>query len=387
MTTLHLGNSINRPPLRLAFLLTLALCWLALSAQAVTPAPDGGYPGANTAEGTNALFNLTTGVWNSAVGFRALYKNAAGIRNTAVGYQTLYNTNALSSNHYIGIDNVGVGANALFNNTTGSRNIAIGTFALYDNTTGSDNIAIGNLSLRSFNGNGNTVVGDSFASNPDNVSVGRLPIYVHGGIQEPGVLTANVNAQNDIYIGSVVLIEPFYTYTSRVHIQAQDAVYMGAVFGNPIAGSPVNIDSNGQLGVAPSSERFKDGIKPMDKASEALLSLRPVTFHYKKTIDPKGAPQFGLVAEDVEKVNPDLVVRDAEGKAFTVRYEAVNAMLLNEFLKEHRTVQELKSTAAKQEATIAKQRKQIEALTAGLQRVSAQVEKSRPAPQMVLNNQ
>ena len=117
----------------------------------------------------------------------------------------------------------------------------------------------------------------------------------------------------------------------------------------------------------------------MGKASEALLSLRPVTFHYKKNIDPKGAPQFGLVAEDVEKVNPDLVVRDAKGKVFTVRYEAVNAMLLNEFLKEHRTVQE-------QETTIAKQQKQIEALTAGLQKVSDQLEVSRPTAQVVLSN-
>jgi hypothetical protein len=124
----------------------------------------------------------------------------------------------------------------------------------------------------------------------------------------------------------------------------------------------------------------------MGNASEALLSLRPVTFRYKKNIDPKGAPQFGLVAEEVEKVNPALVVRDAEGKVFTVRYEAVNAMLLNEFLKEHGTVQELKSTAAKQEATIAKQQKQIEALTTGLQKVSAQLELSKSAPQMAGND-
>jgi uncharacterized coiled-coil protein SlyX len=131
----------------------------------------------------------------------------------------------------------------------------------------------------------------------------------------------------------------------------------------------------------------------MDKASEAILALKPVTFRYKKELDPEGIPQFGLVAEDVEKVNPDLVVRDTEGKVFTVRYEAVNAMLLNEFLKEHRKNQEqeatialLKSTDAKQEATIAKQQKQIELLTAGLQKVSAQLELSKPAPQTVLNN-
>ena len=118
----------------------------------------------------------------------------------------------------------------------------------------------------------------------------------------------------------------------------------------------------------------------MDKASEAILALKPVTFRYKHELDPDGIPQFGLVAEEVEKVNPDLVARDEQGKPYTVRYEAVNAMLLNEFLKEHRKVQE-------QEATIARQQKQIEALTAGLQKVSAQLEASKPAPQTVLNNQ
>ena len=116
----------------------------------------------------------------------------------------------------------------------------------------------------------------------------------------------------------------------------------------------------------------------MDKASEAILALKPVTFRYKKELDAKGAPQFGLVAEEVAKVNPDLVVADDQGKPFTVRYEEVNAMLLNEFLKEHRKVQEL-------EANTARQQKQIDALTVELQKVSAQVEASKPAPQVVNN--
>jgi hypothetical protein len=118
----------------------------------------------------------------------------------------------------------------------------------------------------------------------------------------------------------------------------------------------------------------------MDNASEAILALKPVTFRYKKDIDPDGTPQFGLVAEEVEKVNPALITRDADGKPYTVRYDQVNAMLLNEFLKEHKTVQE-------QGATIARLQKQIEALTAGLQKVSAQLELNKPAPQTVLNNQ
>ena len=167
----------------------------------------------------------------------------------------------------------------------------------------------------------------------------------------------------------------------------------------------VFINSANKLGTTVSSKRFKEKIKPMDKASEALLALTPVTFRYKKEIDPAGRSQFGLVAEDVEKVNPDLVVRDKEGKPYSVRYDQVNAMLLNEFLKEHLKVEELKSTAAKQEATIAdlrytaakqeariaqhqksfgKQEKQIEALASGLQKVSAQLEMTRPAPQPVV---
>ena len=151
------------------------------------------------------------------------------------------------------------------------------------------------------------------------------------------------------------------------------------------------IDSTGHLGTSTSSARYKDNIKPMDKASEAILALKPVTFHYKQELDPEGIPQFGLVAEQVEKVNPDLVARDADGKAYTVRYEAVNVMLLNEFLKEHRTVQELKKDF---QATVADQQKEIQALTASLkeqasqiQKVSAQLEVSKPAPQTVLNNQ
>jgi trimeric autotransporter adhesin len=147
-----------------------------------------------------------------------------------------------------------------------------------------------------------------------------------------------------------------------------------------ISGSAVKINGSGQLGTAPSSARFKDEIKPMDKASKAIVALKPVTFRYKKEIDPDRTTQFGLVAEQVEKVNPDLVVRDKDGKPYSVCYEAVNVMLLNEFLKEHRLVQE--------------QQKEIEALKAELkeqrtliQKVSAQLELTKSAPQTVLNDQ
>jgi len=151
------------------------------------------------------------------------------------------------------------------------------------------------------------------------------------------------------------------------------------------------VSDTGQLGTVVSSERFKKDIATMDKSSETVLSLRPVTFHYKT--DTKNTPQFGLIAEEVAKVNAALVLPDKEGKPYTIRYDAVNAMLLNEFLKEHKTVQEqqatitaLRANDAKQEATLAQQQKQIEALTAGLQKVSAQLEVSKSAPQTVLNN-
>jgi hypothetical protein len=146
------------------------------------------------------------------------------------------------------------------------------------------------------------------------------------------------------------------------------------------AGVGVIIDTDGHLGTVVSSARLKEEIKPMDKASEAILALKPVTFHYKHELDPKGVPQFGLVAEEVEKVNTDLVARDEQGKPYTVRYEAVNAMLLNEFLKEHCRVQDLEANAVRQQ-------RQIEALAAGLQKVSAQLEPSKSAPQTALNSQ
>src|SRR5262249_33816243 len=152
-------------------------------------------------------------------------------------------------------------------------------------------------------------------------------------------------------------------------------------------GVGVIVGIDGKLGTVVSSERFKDSVKPMDKVSEAILGLKPVTFRYKKELDPAGIPQFGLVAEDVEKVNPDLVARDGEGKPYTVRYDAVNAMLLNEFLKEHRKVEQQESKIAHQDAKIAQQQKQIDALTAGLQKVSAQLELSKPALRTVQNSQ
>ena len=164
-------------------------------------------------------------------------------------------------------------------------------------------------------------------------------------------------------------------------------MFIGGVSGKTVAsGVSVIINSSGQLGTIQSSARFKDDIRPMDKASEAILALRPMTFRYKEELDPDKVPQFGLIAEQVEKVDPDLVIKDEEGKASTVRYEAVNAMLLNEFLKEHRKVEELKQIVAKQETTNAQQQTQIEALTAGLQKVTTQLESGKPASRIATND-
>jgi hypothetical protein len=189
---------------------------------------------------------------------------------------------------------------------------------------------------------------------------------------------------NNIDIGNVGIAGE--SSTIRIGL-SQTRTFIAGISGAAITGSPVVVNANGRLGVTASSARFKEAIKPMDKVSEAILALKPVTFRYNKEIDSVGTPQFGLVAEHVEKVSPDLVVRDKEGKPYSVRYDAVNAMLLNEFLKEHQRVEEQEHKLQEQGAIIAKQQMQIEVLAAGLQKVSAQLEASKPAPQVVNNNQ
>jgi trimeric autotransporter adhesin len=199
---------------------------------------------------------------------------------------------------------------------------------------------------------------------------------------------------DDIYIGfQIDAIGGGESNTIRIG-SVQTRTFIAGIGVATVTGTPVVVNASGQLGVAPSSQRFKDEIKSMDNTSEAILALKPVTFRYKQEIDSSRALQFGLVAEEVERVNPDLVVRAADGEIYTVRYDAVNARLLNEFLTEHRKVQELEAIAAKQEATAANQQKEIKALTASLkeqawqiQKVSAALEVSKPAPQTVLNDQ
>jgi hypothetical protein len=327
-------------------------------AQAVVPAPDGGYPGGNTAEGTSALLSRTTGIYNTAVGYLSLLSDTEGQLNTAIGAGTLLSNTAdkntatgaaaLLSNTTAGF-NTANGAFALFSNTTGDANTAVGAQALSGNTTGSQNTAVGAVALGSnTTGRNNIAIGFEAGSA---VSIADNVICIGAGV-------IGDNVDDSCFIGNIA------TSTSP----------------NGIA---VLINSSGKLGTTTSSARFKDEIQPMDKASEALFALKPVAFRYKKDIDPAGTPQLGLVAEDVDKVNPDLIVRDKEGKPYSVRYDQVNAMLLNEFLKEHRKVEQQRKAF---EAALAQQQKQIEALTAGLQKVSAQLEAGGAAPQTVVEN-
>jgi endosialidase-like protein len=393
-------NSMSRSPSRYGlFLIPLVLAAFAFltTAQAqLSPPPDGGYDGNNTAEGTDALFSITTGTDNTAIGFDALNSNTTGDsntangsgalmsdttgnRNTAVGFAALESDTtgerntatgrAALVNNIAGNNNTADGHDALFSNTTGLRNTATGSFALFANTTASFNTADGYFALFSnTTGNSNTANGyDALVNNTtgiDNIALGNFA--------GANLTTGN----NNIDIGNQGVAGEAGTIRIGV-VGTQTATFVAGIMGKTVPMStPVFVNANGQLGTTPSSARFKDEIKPMGKASEAILALKPVTFHYKKELDPDGIAEFGLVAEDVEKINPDLVVRDNQGKPYTVRYDAVNAMLLNEFLKEHHQLQDLKGI-------VAEQQKQIKALTSGLDKVNAQLEASQPTPRVV----
>ena len=477
MTTLHLTKSIGRSPVRSgSVLIALALTCIAVvptpNAFGVVPPPDGGYLGANTAEGDNALLNLTSGIANTAVGFNSLAANTTGGWNVAIGSSALASNTIGSFNMAIGTDALtkstanynlaigfrvgfmnttgihltGVGAGALFNNTTGSFNTAIGSDALSSNTTGESNTANGEGALfRNTIGGQNTANGDAaLAANTSgfqntatgvaalagnttghrNTAVGAFALG--GGFFElqtgsentaigQSALISNETGDRNTAVGTGapianasgsdnVALGPFAGgAVTRAHnvicighpgADVSDTCFIGNIRNVTTQNAdaiPVYIDSAGQLGTTSSSLRFKHNVRPMDRASESILGLKPVTFHYNG--DKTTTPQFGLIAEEVAAVNPNLVIRDKKGDIYTVRYDAVNAMLLNEFLKEHRTVQKLESTvakqeaaAAKQDATIAKQQKQIEALTAGLQKISDQLALSKPAPRTVAGN-
>jgi hypothetical protein len=365
----------------------------------------------NTALGAAALFSLTTADNNTAIGWRALRANTAS-HNTATGYQALTNNTTGVNNTAMGLDalrenttarlNTAVGSNALQVNTTGPYNSAVGAGALAHNTTGTANTALGEQALlRNTIADANTAVGRwamvNYVVGERNTAVGAYALaenqtrrsntaigsyaLQNGAGENNTALGYRSGAHigtgdNNIDIGNEGVAGE--NGTIRIGSPSQVRTFIAGISGSVVTGAIVQINAAGQLGTAPSAARFKDDIKPMDKASEAVLALKPVTFRYKQKFDPDCTPQFGLVAEEVAKVNPDLVLRDSDGNIHTVRYDAVNAMLLNEFLKEYRHVQE-------QDVTIARLEKQIEALTVGLQKVSAQLELSKPAPQTVNN--
>ena len=470
----------NAKTLPRLLILAFALGCFALmpAAQAVSPPPDGGYPGENTAEGTSALLHLNSGTDNTAVGWAslgfdvtgnlntavgagallfntadhntatgagalllntigtlntangvlALLNNTEGLGNTAIGAHALTNNSTGVSNTGVGINalssntadaNTGVGAGALSYNTSGAGNTATGTTALYFNLTGNDNTATGFQALQfstgNFNnafgrnalfsvqnGDGNVAVGDSTLSNTkscnNNTAIGNsaLTNNVVGNynIAIGFFAGANTNADNNILIGNAGVANQ----ANAIYIgnNTHAVTYIAGIYGDLVlsGGSPVYVGPDGQLGTNPSSRRFKKDVQPMDKTSESILALNPVTFHYKS--DKNNTAQFGLIAEDVAEVNPALVVRDKDGKPYGVRYDQVNAMLLNEFLKEHKKVQGQQASIASLESTVdreqknlrsklVEQEKQITALTAALQKVSAQLEIGKPISQMALN--
>jgi hypothetical protein len=355
-------------------ILAFSLSFAGSKTQAVSPPPDGGYAGGNTAEGQNALLSLTTGGFNTAVGLLSLRSDTTGSFNTAIGAGTLV---ANTAN-----ENTALGAGALLSNTTGLQNTASGTFALFSNTEGNANTAIGTHALISnTTGFENTAVGrDALSGNTG--GVGNTAI----GVGALGSANGSTSTAIGFLAGLNVTTASNVICIGALGQNVSNSCYIGQIFGvTSSGGTAVFINSDGKLGTATSSRRFKREIKPMDQASEVLFALKPVTFRYKKEIDPKGTSQFGLVAEDVETADPDLVVRDKEGKPYSVRYDQVNAMLLNEFLKAHKKVEEFNSKLARQEVVIAQQQEElrttatrqeneIRALTASLKKQAAQLQ-------------
>ena len=413
-----------------AFALFAFTCF-ALAPQARATCQDACLTNDNTVQGDDALISLTSGTDNTANGSNALLNNTIGIENTATGSHALYynttgNYNVANGDYALysnttGIDNDAFGSGTMLSNTTGSKNSAIGDVALYRNTTGYGNAASGANALQENTIGSNNTANGAFAlfnntTSSDNTATGFQALFSNttgrnntangynalynnttGGSNITLGFQAGLNlttGNSNIDIGNVGVAGE----SKRIRIGksgTQTKTFIAGISGVTVPGGVgVIVGTNGQLGTVVSSERFKDTIKPMDKASEAILALKPVTFHYKKDLDPEGVPQFGLVAEDVEKVNPALVARDADGKVYTVRYDAVNAMLLNEFLKAHRKVEEQEATITQLKSTVAQQQKGMEVFAATvkeqasqIQKVSAQLELNKPAPRTVLNDQ
>src|SRR6266511_3636831 len=411
---------IPRGSIYITLLITLMLGCSALlpKLQAVVPAPDGGYPGGNTAEGFDALLSQTSGLYNTAIGAFSNLSLTTGSLNTGVGAGTLL-TNTADSN-------TATGAGVLFSNTTGADNTANGAFALFSNTSGSNITAIGSHALLSNTADENTAVGSgALAANTtgtQNTALGinartsnttagangngantALGAFALSGSTTGGANTAigyaalaqgnggantaigdlaglNITGNGNIDIGfheAGVAGENNTTRIGNIGATAQDTgiyVTLDAVGGTKLG--YVNLTS---------SRRFKEDIKPMGAASEGLFALKPVNFRYKRDFDADRSERFGLIAEDVEKVNPTLVAHDDKGNLTTVRYEAVNAMLLNEFLKEHKAFLEEQCRVQKLEAALAAVNSRLKEQDAKIEKVSTELKASRATPQVVSN--
>jgi trimeric autotransporter adhesin len=325
------------------------------NAKAVSPPPDGGYPGGNTAEGQGALLSRTTGTYNTALGLYSLLSLTTGQFNTGVGAGTLLGNTA--------DENTAIGAGALFSNTTASGNTADGAFALFS-SAGLSNTAVGQAAmLNNTTGSSNIAIGVQALGNND---TGSSNIAI-GNVAGTGVSTAT----NVICIGQV----------SGADVDSR--TYIANIAGTTVSGGgtdSVTIDlTTGLVGHLSSSRRYKENIQPMDNASETLYRLKPVTYRFKKEIDAAQSVDYGLIAEEVAEIDPNLAIRDAKGQIESVRYMAVNAMLLNEFLKEHAKVQKL-------EAALEAVNERLKEQEARIDKVSGQIEFNNSAPQVVVNH-
>ena len=418
-------SPIRRPFLRRGFLLILLSLLLVCFAfmQQTQAAELDILPNGNTAYGSGVLVSLTTGVWNTGTGFEALNHDTVGNNNTSTGVRALFSDTSGSNNtatgvyalysNTIGWYNNAVGAYALTNNTEGNYNTANGYAALYYNTEGDFNMAGGFAALyRNSTGNGNTANGQqalySNTTGSGNTANGFHALYSNtvGGSNTasgPFALASNVSGDNNTALG----LTAGSNVTTADNVVCIGAGAAGENFSNrayipnigvfaqaPAAGIEfVTVRlSDGKLGHNASSRRYKEDIKPMDDASELIYKLKPVTYRFKEVdVDPKNGPEpqnldYGLIAEDVAEIDPKLAIRDGKGQIESVRYMAIYNMMLNEFLKEHRKVEE-------QQATIAQLKKDLETFAVRLkeqdskiQEVSAQLDVSKPAPKTVLNN-
>jgi hypothetical protein len=343
---------------------------------ALDPPPGGGYPGGNTALGDNALFNQpadSEDLNNTAIGYEALYNNTdGGFGNVALGYESLVSNTTGEGNtaggwqslygNTTGGENTALGISAMLRNTTGFGNVAVGDEALWYNTFGERNVGIGQYAGGGITGDYNVAVGAGALGNAgggrENVALGYSALSYCKGSHNIALGTVAgvqvIQGSHNIDIGNQGTAEDGRTIRIGIEDTQKRTFIAGIAHAHLPATIPVVINQDGQLGTASSSSLEEENIQPMENGSDVILSLRPVTFRYKKELDSLGTPQFGLVAEQVAKVDPDLVARDESGRPYTVRYDAVNAMLLNEFLKEHRKVETLEAKVAKLEAMVEK---------------------------------